>query len=352
MSAQNRMAAEAVDRKMRPRLLRIDRLRRVVRCLTAVVYSVTLGWFVCCFGIAFFGMQLPMQQTEDTWLYVLGGFAVFVMLHGALMYSLTVLRNREMRVMCEAIRLLFPDAAYRACCSVPRRMLADSSFFAVLHPDEAPGTHTVYGCVEFHQRGALHTLYDIGVTASRFAQTIQWMPVLGFAATLYRSVVRPLFGAPIESARYGFRGMFGVHDGLHACRGSVILLPDHLENKIGYLAHAIQAYRRKNGARLVVLEDPEFEQFFSVYADDEVEARKILTPAVMRRITALRSTFGKDLMISFSGEKIYYAAEIPGGFLRPARKSLKARGLFCEIHHEIALIRTLPETLFAPQPLK
>ena len=348
MNAQDRMAAEELDRKMRPRLLRIDRLRRVVRWLTAVVYSVTLCWFVCCFGIAFFGMQLPMQQTEETWLYILGGFAVFVMLHGALMYSLTVLGEQEMQVMRESIRRLFPDATCRSNCGVPHRMLTDSAFFAVLHPDEAPGEHTVYGCVEFHQGGVLHTVYDIGVTTSRFAQTIQRLPVLGFAATLYRSVVRPVFGAPIESARYGFRGMFGVHAGPQSCRGSVILLPDRLENKIGYLAHAIQSYRRKHGARHVVLEDPEFEQLFSVYADDEVEARKILTPAVMRRITALRSDLGKELMISFSGKMIYCAAEIPGGFLRPARKSLKTRGLFCEIHHEIALMRTLPETLFAP----
>ena len=36
--------------------------------------------------------------------------------------------------------------------------------------------------------------------------------------------------------------------------------------------------KEKYGAKFVHLEDPEFERHFAVYADDEVEARMVLTP--------------------------------------------------------------------------
>ncbi|MCO7113693.1 DUF3137 domain-containing protein [Bacteroides uniformis] len=73
-----------------------------------------------------------------------------------------------------------------------------------------------------------------------------------------------------------------------------MLLPDHLENKIGYLAQTIQGMKEKYGAKFVHLEDPEFERHFAVYADDEVEARMVLTPAMMRKLTALRKSFSRD----------------------------------------------------------
>ncbi len=56
-------------------------------------------------------------------------------------------------------------------------------------------------------------------------------------------------------------------------KGNIIILPDHLEQKIGYLAKNIQGLKKRYSARLLQLEDQEFENYFAVYADDEVEAR-------------------------------------------------------------------------------
>ena len=124
---------------------------------------------------------------------------------------------------------------------------------------------------------------------------------------------------------YSFRGMFGCCKLNRTFRGYVMLLPDHLENKIGYLAQTIQGMKEKYGAKFVHLEDPEFERHFAVYADDEVEARMVLTPAMMRKLTALRKSFSRDLMLSFNGNMFYYASDTPDGFLRPGRKSLDER---------------------------
>ena len=55
-----------------------------------------------------------------------------------------------------------------------------------------------------------------------------------------------------------------------------------------------------------------------MYADDEVEARMVLTPAMMRKLTALRKSFSRDLMLSFNGNMFYYASDTPDDFSVPA----------------------------------
>ena len=110
---------------------------------------------------------------------------------------------------------------------------------------------------------------------------------------------------------------------------------------MGSLAHAVQSCHSHNGAGHVMLRDAEFEEFFAVYADYESEARKVLTPMMMRRIVELRRAFGRELFISFSGDRIYYAVAFPEGFLRPYRKALNDEKLFERIFHDIGLGRRL-----------
>ena len=124
-------------------------------------------------------------------------------------------------------------------------------------------------------------------------------------------------------------------------KGYVLQLPDHLENRVGYLAQSIQRIRQKNGAKFVHLEDPEFENLFAVYADNEVEARMVLTPAMMRRMTELRRSFNRDLMLSFKDDTLYFASETPDGFLRPGRRSLNDERLLEQLYREIDFCRTV-----------
>lgn len=339
------MDFDGLSRLMRAKLTHINRLRTIVRCLTCVVYSMTLCWFVYCFYQAFFGWSVEYSQGNDTWLYFIGGFGVFCALFYVMSMSLTALSDKEVKIMREIMHKMYPDAAYSAGKSVPRRMLVDSRLFDVLSTCDSPMSHTGYGCVEFHDGNRRVSVYDIGVTSDKASKIMYQVPGLGFLAIVYRSIMRPIFGTRIESTMHSFRGMFGCHDTSLHCRGAVIILPDNLEDKIGYLAHSIQSFRRKNEARLVVLEDPEFEKFFAVYADDEVEARKILTPAMMQRITKLRMMLGRELMLSFNGNAVYYASATPDGFLRPGRKSLKNERLLEQIYREIYFSRTLSEVL-------
>lgn len=61
---------------------------------------------------------------------------------------------------------------------------------------------------------------------------------------------------------------------------------------------------------LVKLEDPRFNQCFTVYSNDQVEARYLLTPRMMERLVELRDSIG-GFEASFCGTSINIAA---GGF--------------------------------------
>lgn len=339
MTTQN-IDIENPDGELRDSLIRIGRLRVVVRCLTSVVYAAVLCWIAWCICSSFWGWREGCVQSESTWIYIAGAFVAFLVLHYLLMYGLVMLTERENRIMRKAVRCRFPDAVYSANVAVPRTTLGESALFE-LFPEEDAVDVTSYGSITFRGDEGSTTIYDIGVTSGRVTGILNRLPVVGYVVMIYRLIVRPIFGAPVESTMHGFRGMFGTHTGSRACKGRVILLPDKLEGKIGYLAHSVQSCRSRNGARHMVLEDAEFENLFAVYADDEVEARKVLTPAAMRHITNLCRLFGKELLISFSGNRIYYAVPFAGGFLRPSRKSLNDIKVFDRIFYEIDLARQL-----------
>ena len=341
MMTQNISDIESLDRELRNRLIGIRRLSCVVHCLTIVVYAAVLYWVTYCIYTSFWGWRIGQGISDDAWIFIAGAFVVFLVLHFLLMYGLTLLKDRETQVMRKAIRHLFPDAVYSINSTISRSIIKDSALFDLFSSDKDAVDFTGYGSIVFRGESGSAAIYDIGVTSGRFLGIVKKLPAVGFLVTLYYSVVRPIFGAPIENSLHNFRGMFGMRAGSIECKGNVILLPDRLEDKIGYLAHSIQSYRNKNGARHVILEDVEFESLFAVYADDEVEARKILTPAMMQRITNLRRAFGKELLISFSGNRIYYAVSFPDGFLRPTRESLNNEKLFEQIFYEINLGRKL-----------
>ena len=210
------------------------------------------------------------------------------------------------------------------------KALENSRLFATPGSD-IPISSTCYGYVEVPSGDRCITVADVGVTSSNKKD----FSFFNFLEVPYQYFIRPIFGSRIESTMHSFRGMFGCCALHRTFRGYVMLLPDHLEGKVGYLAQTVQGFKDKYGAKFVHLEDPEFERLFVVYADDEVEARMILTPAMMRKLTELRKSFDRDLMLSFNGNMLYYASETPDGFLRPGRKSLDDEHLLEQLYREV-----------------
>ena len=103
-----------------------------------------------------------------------------------------------------------------------------------------------------------------------------------------------------------FKGVFFIADFHKDFKTHTVVVPDTAEKLFGFLGQKLQEMNFSR-ADLVKLEDPEFEQAFAVYGDDQVEARYILSTSLMRRILGYRRKFGSDIFLAFLRSKVYIA---------------------------------------------
>lgn len=328
-------------------LRRLAYLRIIVRVLTIIVYAAAVGWLGYCLYRPFSEeVRQPGYTGDDTGGVLIIGIIIFWVLQYAMVKGLLVMNRAEERIISDFIHSKFPEALYSPTSTFNGSYLTASRLFNATDMSNSPLGFTTYGRVDFLLDDHTVTVVDIGVTSDTASTLMYRIPVINYFVTIFRTMIRPIFGARVDSSMHCFRGMFGYLHSPVRCDGAVILLPDHLEEKLGHMAASVQAMTKRKGGSLVTLEDPEFENLFAVYADDEVEARKVLTPARMRLISSLRWQFGRDLMFSFVDDKMYYASYVADGFLKP-RPGIGKRGSshLDSLQEELAFCRSLPDKL-------
>lgn len=328
-------------------LRRLAYLRIIVRVLTIIVYTAAVGWLGYCLYRPFSEeVRQPGYTGDDTGGLLIIGIILFWVLQYAMVKGLMAMNRAEERIISDFIHGKFPDTLYSPTSAFNGSYIAASRLFDASGIENIPIGFTTYGRVDFLLDDHTVTVVDIGVTSDTASTLMYRIPVINYFVTIFRTMIRPIFGARVDSSMHSFRGMFGYLRSPVRCDGAVILLPDHLEEKLGHMAVAAQAMTKRKGGSLVCLEDPEFENLFAVYADDEVEARKVLTPARMRLISSLRQEFGRDLLLSFVDDRMYYAACFPDGFLKP-RAGIGKRGHnhLDGLYKELAFCRSLPDKL-------
>lgn len=161
----------------------------------------------------------------------------------------------------------------------PDRRIGESDYMAsrifLTNPDRYRGEDYVSG--------------TLGATAVRFSEI----------HSEYKTETRDSKGNRRTRWHTIFKGVFFIADFNKHFEQDTVVLPDTAEKLFGRLGKMFQKMNLRQ-EKLVTLEDPEFEKLFAVYADDEVEARYILTPGLMRRLVKFRQTTG-NLYISFTG---------------------------------------------------
>ncbi|WP_108423307.1 DUF3137 domain-containing protein [Flagellimonas amoyensis] len=162
------------------------------------------------------------------------------------------------------------------------------------------------------------------------------LPIINIIAILV-IYLRPWFTSKtVDHVGKNFTGMLAVANFNKKIHGVIVVLPDKLEKRIGYLAKSIQSLNLKNRL-LIHLENTEFEKEFVVYGTDQIEARYILSTAIMDRIVALKKKMGRPIMLSFKNDKLYIAIEHPYGFFNlPENKNLVHSNALELFHENIA----------------
>lgn len=99
-----------------------------------------------------------------------------------------------------------------------------------------------------------------------------------------------------------FKGLFFIADFNKDFVGSTVVLPNSFGRGFGFMKKVMGITRRE---KLVNLEDVEFSKEFTVYSDDQINARYILSTSLMTRIKDFKSKHKNNVYISFVDSKMY-----------------------------------------------
>lgn len=143
-----------------------------------------------------------------------------------------------------------------------------------------------------------------------------------------------------------FKGVMLVADFHKNFAGKTFVLQDMSERYFGSIGKWFQS---KNISRdeLIYMEDPEFEKRFVVYGSDQIEARYILSPGILRRIIELDDRYGKgSVNMSFVNSKIFVAISnskefLPVQFDKPVTDKENLQFFYDQIEFYLALINEL-----------
>ncbi len=113
-----------------------------------------------------------------------------------------------------------------------------------------------------------------------------------------------------------FKGLFFIADFNKHFTSRTIVLPDTAEKLFGWLGQKLQEMNIFRGD-IVKLDDPDFENMFAVYSDDQIEARYILSPSLMQRISEFRKRTGRTVYMSFVGSNVYVAISFERDLFEP-----------------------------------
>lgn len=142
-----------------------------------------------------------------------------------------------------------------------------------------------------------------------------------------------------------FRGLFFIADFNKKFIGETFVLPDTAESAFGSLGTFFQKMNVSR-PRLVKLEDIEFEKAFAVYGTDQIEARYILSTALMQRIMEFRKKTGKNISMSFIDSNVFIGIPVARDlFEAPLFSTLVNYSMIAEYYNYLALCIGIVEDL-------
>lgn len=111
------------------------------------------------------------------------------------------------------------------------------------------------------------------------------------------------------------KGVVFVADFNKHFNGITVVRPKDIGASLGaWFSEHIYSF---NDRELVTLEDEQFEKNFVTYSSDQVEARYILTPALMQRINELNRRSAYCISLSFTGSQVYIAFPLDHNYFEP-----------------------------------
>jgi len=115
-----------------------------------------------------------------------------------------------------------------------------------------------------------------------------------------------------------FQGLFIMAEFHKDFNGKTIILPDTAQSSFGNLIGGWLQSNNFARDELIKMDDIEFEKEFVVYGSDQIEARYILSPNLMKKILTLKKRSKHPLYISFVRSHIHIAIEYNKDLFEPS----------------------------------
>lgn len=295
---------------LRPRLDALEGLRRSVRG-----YAIRVGLLVGGPAVLLFLNPLIEALLPDGWGWLATVGPFFALLAGLLVAAfkyvlpgLAAYGNYRTRfkheVAAEVFTIVCPSAAY-----APHEGIAKDVF-------DEPGL--------FNTRGGYSTddLVRGRIGATPFE-----------AAEVSRSYST---GGKNSTTVVVFKGLFFHIDFNKRLRGVTIVDPANA---------SYSTTGDRSGLTRVTLEDAAFSDAFVVHASDEVEARYILTPAMMARILALSAQTGHPVHLAFKNHRAYIGVHYGRALFEPGIAATTSVQALHEMAAQFALAEAVVQEL-------
>lgn len=313
MSVDPALVESLYDTKLKPRLEGLEGHRKllkgyIIKGLASVGVPFLLWQFSDVFGY-FFSLSEATQVILNVVLFmaIIGGAVFGVWKFG--LAGVTAYANYKMKfkqeVVAEVFRIVCPSGKYE-----PQHGIAKDTFI---------------GCGIFEDRGDYHT-------DDRVRGKIGHTPFE--AAEVKRQYTS---GSGKNSKTYTvFHGLFFHLDFNKSLSGVTLVTPEG--------AHGCQIGSR-SGMTLATLESPDFEKEFKVYTNNEVEARYILTPAMMEKLLSLRRAVEHPVFLGFRGNRAFLGVHYNRALFEPGIASTTAKASILEMAEHFAMAEVVVNEL-------
>lgn len=194
------------------------------------------------------------------------------------------------KIVAEIVKLINPELKYESDRRISSIDYANSDLFRTRY-DKYDGDDFISGVIEKtdFQCSELHTQYKSETTNSNGKRESKWITI--------------------------FKGLFFHADFNKEFSGKTYVAPDSAEKIFGKFGQRFQKYSGK--AKLVKLENMEFEREYVVHSTDQIEARYIITPAIMEAMLRIKQKYKRPAHFSFIGTRVYCAISFNKNLFEP-----------------------------------
>ncbi|WP_299117084.1 DUF3137 domain-containing protein [uncultured Winogradskyella sp.] len=249
---------------------------------------------------------------------------------------------KETETIAKMVKLLFPKVEFTQSTAVPKKEIENSKLFAWVNTETRMYS---YGQIKSSTSNTKLNIYDVGIieqhAGNKIIRFFMGIPYLNILAILYQYVLKNIVSnKTADNVHFTFRGMFSWLHYPKRLNGHTVVLTKSYSTKLNRLASF-----KFNEEQKVVLEDPRFIKEFMVYSTDQVEARYVLSTALMEHIVALKEKFNRDIALSFHNQQMYFAVENPYGLFAFSSGKLNSVNVVEELANDIETALNVAENL-------